>query len=178
MASHKIKIKEHVSYRGVMLGPEELEWIGNTANGASTISEVASAACQRFGWIRPNGEPAIASCTVFLRRLERRGFLPLPCLPRSDRATGRRHLDEDEEQMLQALGPVAGLVEFQPQGPLMVRPIAEQERTGFRLHMQRYHYLGYQRPVGESLSYAAFLGQELVALLDWGAAVLHNATAF
>jgi hypothetical protein len=40
--------------------------------------------------------------------------------------------------------------------------------------VSRYHYLGYERPIGESICYAAFLGNELVALLVWGAAVLHN----
>jgi hypothetical protein len=66
------------------------------------------------------------------------------------------------------------MVECQPEGPLTVRPIAEEERIGFRLHMQRYHYLGFERSVGESLCYAALLGNELVALLDWGAAALRN----
>jgi hypothetical protein len=76
--------------------------------------------------------------------------------------------------MLEWLGPIAGMVEFQPSGPLTVRPIAKEEWQGFRLHMQRYHYLGFGKPVGESLCYAALLGDELVALLVWGAAALHN----
>ena len=75
--------------------------------------------------------------------------------------------------MLDALGVVSGMVECQPQGPLTVRPIAPEERDGFRLHLRRFHYLGFERSVGESIGYAAFIGAELVALLDWGAAVLH-----
>jgi hypothetical protein len=67
----------------------------------------------------------------------------------------------------------AGMVECQPEGALTVRPIAAAERDGFRLHLRRFHYLGFERSVGESLGYAAFIGEELVALLDWGAAVLH-----
>jgi hypothetical protein len=78
------------------------------------------------------------------------------------------------EEMLNVLGPIPCLPECQPTGPLVVRPIAKEERLGFRLHMRKYHYLGYQRPVGESLCYAALLGTEVVALLEWGAAVLHN----
>lgn len=165
-----------IRYRNVSLGPDELRWLRGAAEGGSslTVSEVAAIACSRFGWMRPNGEPAISSCTVFLRRLESRGLLRLPRPPRPLRATGRRHYDEDVEEILQALGPVAGMVEFQPEGPLIVRPIADEERAGFRLHLQRYHYLGFERSVGESLGYAALLGQELVALLDWGAAALRN----
>jgi hypothetical protein len=37
-----------------------------------------------------------------------------------------------------------------------VRPIAPEERDGFRLHLQRHHYLGFKRSVGESIAYAAF----------------------
>jgi hypothetical protein len=64
------------------------------------------------------------------------------------------------------------MVECQPEGPFTLRPVAPEERDGFRLHLQRYHYLGFKRSAGESMGYAAFVGQELVALLDWGAAVL------
>jgi len=77
--------------------------------------------------------------------------------------------------MLRALGTVPGMVECQPSGPLTVRPIAAEEWTGFRLHLNRYHYLGFIKPSGESLCYAALLGGELVALLAWGSAVPHNA---
>jgi len=83
------------------------------------------------------------------------------------------HADTDRLRFLEALGTVPGMVECQPSGPFTLRPIAPEERDGFRLHLQRYHYLGFQRSVGESMGYAAFLGEELVALLDWGAAVLH-----
>jgi hypothetical protein len=170
----KTKEKNRISYRGVEFGTEQSQWIDRISHQEATVTEVARKTCQRFRWIRPNGEPAIASCTVFLRRLERLGLIHLPRLPRYEKKRGKRHYDKDLEQILQALGPVAGMIEFQPSGPFTIRPIVDEERAGFRLHMQHYHYLGFHRSVGESLCYAAFLGQELVALLDWGAAVLHN----
>jgi hypothetical protein len=60
------------------------------------------------------------------------------------------------------------------QAPLVVRPIAPEERAGWRAYVERYHYLGSRSLVGESLCYAAFLGDELVALLAWTTASLHN----
>jgi hypothetical protein len=66
------------------------------------------------------------------------------------------------------------MVNCQPDGPLCVRPICEEERVGFRLHLDRYHYLGFVKPAGESLCYAATLGEELVALLVWGGATPFN----
>jgi hypothetical protein len=56
---------------------------------------------------------------------------------------------------------------------LVVRPIAQEERLGWRLFIDRYHYLGDCTLVGEHLLYAAFLGRELVALLAWASAALH-----
>jgi hypothetical protein len=105
-----------------------------------------------------------------LRRLEERGLLRIAKKPR--RLTGMSQR-ADRERMLEALGVIPGMVESQPEGPLTVRPIAAEERDGFRLHLRRYHYLGFERSVGESLGYAAFIGSELVALLDWGAAALY-----
>lgn len=61
-----------------------------------------------------------------------------------------------------------------PSAPLVVRPSLEAERLGWRAYMQRFHYLGDCRLVGESLRYVALLGDELVALLGWGAASLCN----
>jgi len=167
-----------LTYRRTRIGPAELGWIQQAADGgsAATLTEVAGAVCRRFGWFRPNAEPAVASCVVFLRRLERSGLLRLrqPAFRRGLAGAKPRHVAQDEEQMLRALGPLAMWVELQPKGELEVRPIAEEERVGFRLHMQWYHYLGFERSVGESLCYAALVGNELVALLEWGAAVLHN----
>lgn len=59
-------------------------------------------------------------------------------------------------------------------GALTVRPIAPEEARGWRAHMARHHYLGSPASVGESLRYAALIGEELVALLSWGPAALHN----
>jgi hypothetical protein len=162
---------ELFNFRQTPLGASELSWLQAQIEGGSQLSELAAAACHRFGWVRPNGTIPLAACSVMLRRLERRGLLRLPAALR--RRPGGGHHDEAERlRLLDALGPVAGTPECQPEGPFTLRPIAPEERDGFRLHLQRYHYLGFKRSVGESMGYAAFVGQELVALLDWGAAVL------
>ncbi|MEI8190630.1 MAG: Druantia anti-phage system protein DruA [candidate division NC10 bacterium] len=162
------------SYRGTPLGPAEMGWLQAAAceRPQPTVVDLADRACRRFGWIRSNGEPAVASCSVFLRCLARKGALRLPP-PRVP--SGRITWRDDEAEMLHALGTIPGMVECQPEGPLTVRPIAKQEWTGFALHMDRHHYLGFSKPSGESICYAAFVGAELVALMVWGAAVPYNA---
>ena len=163
-----------VVYRETRIGASELSWLQALADERPqrTVQDLADCACHRFQWRRPNGEPPIGSCAVFLRRLEKWGLLSLA---RGRRLRNRRHYDEDLAEFLAALGPVPGMVECQPEGPLTVRPIFPEELVGFRLHLDRYHYLGFVKASGESLCYAALLGAELVALLVWGAAVPHCA---
>jgi hypothetical protein len=72
------------------------------------------------------------------------------------------------------LAPWFGTTSTELVGDLVVRPIQPAEQMGWRLHMERYHYLGCGQLVGESLRYAALVGGELVALLGWAAAALHN----
>lgn len=159
------------SFRQTPLGASERSWLQDHLDGGAQLSEVAAAACHRFGWVRPNGKLPLAACSVMLRRLEARGLLRLPAARRRHPGGGH-HEGAERLRLLDELGPVPGMVECQPEGPFTLRPIAPEERDGFRLHLQRYHYLGFKRSVGESMGYAAFVGQELVALLDWGAAVL------
>lgn len=162
------------AYRGTPLGPSEISWLQTAASAkpSPTVVELAERACRRFGWVRLNGKPPVASCSAFLRTLSRRGVLGLPPVRVP---SGRLNWRDAEAEMLRALGTIAGMVECQPSGPLTVRPVAAEEWTGFRLHLDRYHYLGFIKPSGESLCYAALLGSELVALLVWGSAVPHNA---
>jgi hypothetical protein len=163
-------------YRGTILGPDEIAWIQERIDVVPSRlqREIALEACGRFGWLRPNGEPAESSVSVFLRALANRGVLRLP---RRDAAPGTGRVvnwQSEQWRIASALGPVPGSVECQPSGPLLVRPIEPQEWWGFRLHLERYHYLGLVRPAGESICYAALVGSELVGLLMWSAAALHN----
>ncbi|MBI5548429.1 MAG: DUF4338 domain-containing protein [Deltaproteobacteria bacterium] len=160
-------LDEVIRFRQTPLGVGDVAWLQEQVDGGlQQLSDVAAAACHRFGWKRAHGGIPLAACSVMLRKLEERGLLQLP------RAPQRHQEDTERTRLLDALGTVPGMVECQPEGPFTLRPIAPEERDGFRLHLQRYHYLGFKRSVGESMGYAAFVGQELVALLDWGAAVL------
>ena len=164
-------------YRGTALGPNELAWIQRLADSGPPggVRWVATQACLHFGWMRPNGEPATSSCSVFLRAMSNRGVLQLAKPARGPRRKCYNTRQQDDTAaLLSYLGTVPGFVECQPSGPLSLRPIEREEWLGFRLHMERYHYLGLSKPAGESMCYAAFVGSELVALLMWSAPALHN----
>lgn len=139
----------------------------------STRSALARAVCAAWDWRQPNGGLSQYACADLLLRLQERGLLQLPPAsghgPRGrtgDRPFGSLPLPPD-------LIPLVGLDVRDPDADLAllrVRPIAPEERLGWRLYMARYHYLGDRPIVGEHLLYAAFLEDELVALLGWASA--------
>lgn len=105
-------------------------------------------------------------------RLERLGLIRLPASrrPRRRGASALRRLDEGF-----LLGPSPGWPgTASDDASFELRPIVSQELAGFRAYMERYHYLGDSPLVGESLRYGAWLDGELVALVGWAGATLHN----
>ena len=163
-----------VSFRGTVVGLREQAQIRKLVAGLprATRVELARGVCKHFGWQRPNGEPPVRGCTELLVRLERMGVVALPTVRR--RGAPRRAPGSDLTAAVGLATPPSGPVGVDPGAPLVVRPIAGAERLGWRAYMQRYHYLGDSPLVGESLRYVAVLGDELVALLGWGAASLCN----
>jgi hypothetical protein len=134
--------------------------------------ELARAVCQTWNWRQVNGAPSVYACVDLLRRLEERGHVKLPAPAAARRADQKRlsclPLPPD-------LIPLAGLDVRDPDADLdavSVRPIVAEERLGWRVYMERYHYLGDRPIVGEHLLYAALLDGELVALLGWASAAL------
>jgi hypothetical protein len=135
------------------------------------LTAIATQLCKTFAWTRANGELATVSCLSMLRRLEKHGMLKLPAA-RAPRSAKPWQLPESlatDEACVRAFAPMVDL-----DHALCLRLITPQERDAFRALLVRHHYLGCGRPVGEWLGYAAFYRGELVALLSWASAALHN----
>jgi hypothetical protein len=165
---------EHVAqllrYRNREIGEEDLSFLRAESSRASTRSELLRSVCEAWHWRQHDGKPSIVACRDLLLRLEQRGLLQLPASRRT--GCGRRELPLlPADHIALCWTQVEG--RLSDHDPLTVRPIASEERAGWRLFMDRYHYLGDKPIVGEHLLYAAFLGSELVALLGWAGAALH-----
>lgn len=162
-------------YRNRAVGEVELAFIREQIilHRDRTRTQLAAGICEAWGWRQPNGSLSVFACKDLLKRLGEWGYLRLPELRR------RQHSPRSDLPLLPA--PLVALpwIEVRepsfslPRDPLIVRPIAPEERAGWRLFVGRYHYLGDRPIVGEHILYAAFLGGELVALLAWAAAALH-----
>jgi uncharacterized protein DUF4338 len=157
-------------YRNREIRESDLAQIRSVIAGGCRRRNLAVALCQAWQWRQPNGRPAEYACRDLLLRLDERGLIQLP-----QREQGPRQ--RKEYPLLPAdLMPLAWLpvnAESAQLKLLEVRPTRPEERSGVRLYLERYHYLGYKAPIGEHLFHAAFLEGELVALLAWAAAAAH-----
>lgn len=162
-----------VRYRNREIREADLEFVRSfiAEHGELTRPELARGICVAWDWKQHNGRPSEAACRDLLLRLEEWGHIKLPP-SRRHRGEHRRDLPLLPAEFVPlAWSELHGdLAEF---GPLEVRPVATDERLGWRTFMARYHYLGCQAIVGEHLLYAAFLEGEMVGLLAWASAALH-----
>jgi hypothetical protein len=59
---------------------------------------------------------------------------------------------------------------------LVLREITREEWLGWEILIDRFHYLGHRKIVGEHLRYAAYLEGQVVACLAWASAALRCPT--
>jgi hypothetical protein len=174
-----------VRYRNRTIGPHELEFLRTTItegkfSGRVDLSRII---CRAWDWRQPSGALSEFACRDLLLRLAEWGHLELPpAQRRGGRPPGVPQSDRPRRRPIPELPLPVELIPI-PEIPLsdaqadlhtlVVRPIAPEERLGWRVYIERYHYLGERPVVGEHLLYAAFLDTELVALLGWASAALH-----
>jgi len=161
-------------YRNREITAADLEFLRQQCGALwPTRAELARWICQAWDWRQANGSLSTYACTDLLLRLEERQLLRLPVPVPLPRRRDRRlfsHLPLPPE-LIPLTGRELGDGDVDLR-ELCVRPIAAEERLGWRLYMERYHYLGDRPIVGEHLLYAAVVGGELVALLGWASAAL------
>ncbi len=121
--------------------------------------------CELFDWTKPNGELKDMTCRVALLRMQADGLITLP--PSRIAGTRRRpHFPPTAATDAQTplLQPVHEL------GALTLRPVTATAASRlWNEYIARYHYLGYTPLSGSQLRYNVFAGEQLVALLSFGA---------
>jgi len=121
--------------------------------------------CELFAWTKANGELKDMTCRVALLRMQADGLITLPP---SQMPGGRRrpHFPPTAATDVQTplLQPVHEL------DALTLRPItAAGASRRWNEYVARYHYLGYTPLSGSQMRYNVFAGEQLVALLSFGA---------
>jgi hypothetical protein len=172
-----------VRYRNRAIGTREVEFIRDTiaAGRFSGRVELSRVICRAWEWRQANGALSEYACRDLLLRLEQWGHIELPAGRHRGRPPGVSQAEKPHRRPIPELPlpveliPIAEVPIGEAEadlGTLVVRPIAAEERLGWRVYVQRYHYLGERPIVGEHLLYAALLDSELVALIGWASAAL------
>ncbi len=122
---------------------EHREW------GRTRLSEEL---CRRWDWRNGRGQMKDMAARTLLTKLEQRGHIQLPKpLHQSSGRWRKRGVPPAEVEYPQA--PIAGvLAEVRPITVTIVAAGSPDQRL-FNVLLQRHHYLGHRRTVGENLGY-------------------------
>lgn len=121
--------------------------------------------CELFDWTKPNGELKDMTCRVALLRMHSDGLITLPPsrMPR-----GRSQPNFPPTAATDAQTPL--LQPVHELETLTLRPVTGTAPSRlWNEYIARYHYLGYTPLSGSQMRYNAYAGEQLVALLSFGA---------
>lgn len=130
------------------------------ANPTWHRTKISYELCNRWGWYTSNGRPKDISCRDLLRELEKKGKITLPKpLRKSGSPDKIKHLEHTRTPVQCPLGNIL---------PLCVKVVASPEESRvFKSFLAQYHYLGFNRTVGENIKYLIYssAGTELSCVL-------------
>lgn len=157
-----------ITIQGRQLTNDDLVFIRGLIreNPAWHRTKLSKHLCEVWQWHAANGQPKDMACRTMLRKLDAKDLIDLPP-PR--RASG--YAPKPTVDMLHDTSPVeTTLREISPIRLIDVRTDRYYQQLA-SCFLARYHYLGYERPVGESMCYLALDSQDRpIAVLLFGAA--------
>ena len=152
MSNSQIDDLTSTTFSGRRFTRKQITSIQQTVNTFPALSrrELAHTVCEHLQWQTPNGKNKIQACLGLLENLEVLGILSLPQkktamqrgsqrqIPRTDLA--KEHTDIDDK--LSQLTPIRLQV-----------VTAKNDIALWNEFIDRYHYLGYKRPIGPHIRY-------------------------
>ena len=138
-------------------------------NPGITRQRLSGAFCQEVGWRKADGKLKDMSCRVAFLRMQRDGHITLPA-PRklgnnNRKAPKRTLLGEPQPQTDKDAGEY----------DLQMEIVGQSGSALWNEYIDRYHYLGYTPLPGAQLRYFVTSGNQVLALLGFGAAAWKTA---
>jgi len=126
---------------------------------------ISRSACEQLGWYRPDGTPKTPSMSQALVKMEARGLITLPPLLRMH-STQMKPIEhtartDTREEIVLSAGKL-------PHVHIEVAKTGD-EKSLWNEYIDRYHYLGYTQLPGAQMKYFVYSGNDLLALLGFGA---------
>ena len=134
----------------------------------TTRTDIARAVCDTLHWVKPDGQPNLATCMIALNRMEEHGviWLPLPTTEyRGHQPSGFTAACDPQEPITGSRGDLKDVHIIQ------VRSRTDEARL-WNEFIQRYHYLRGGAMAGAQMRYLAYDGNRPLSALGFGAAAL------
>lgn len=125
----------------------EIQQVVNTF-GKLSRWELGLTLCEHLQWLTPSKSYAIQSCLNALQEMEAAGIIALPAKIEAQKRGPQKTIiwtDETNEQA-PVCGPLAQVM------PLTLQVVTDKAQR-WNEFVDRYHYLGYKRPIGSHLRY-------------------------
>tara|TARA_R110001583_G_C5643309_1_gene408081 strand:+ start:208 stop:2490 length:2283 start_codon:yes stop_codon:yes gene_type:complete len=148
----RIEKLQSTTFGGKRFTRKQIASIQETAHTFSTLSrrELAHTICEHLRWYTPKGENKIQSCLRVLDSLEELGILSLPEKVESQKRGPQKKITWSAQTEAQ---PVIS-DDLDQLTPISLQVVTEKDAINqWNEYVDRYHYLGYKRPIGPHLRY-------------------------
>lgn len=166
-------MKEPLCYRGRAISAEDIASIRRiiAQHPDASRRQLSVLVCQTWDWRQANGAWRDMVCRGLMLMLHRAGHIELPPKKFSPRNPLAQRAQPATDFLLDQ-SPLGGpLRALQPLTIRQVRRTGEEEL--FNGLLERYHYLGYTRAVGEHIKYLVVARDRPVACLAWSSGPWH-----
>jgi len=140
------------TFAGKRFNRKQLVEIQQTVNDCRHLSlrELGHTLCEHLNWVTPGGKHRIQTCLNALKQMQSAGLFQLPQKQACPKKVTQKPLQWGEHTAPQASieGSVGQFTDIR------IEPVTEQDAIRrFNEYIERYHYLGYRRPIGNHLRY-------------------------
>jgi len=153
-------------YCGRDFSKQELDLIRQliSENPSATRAVLSRLTCQALDWYKIDGGLKEMSCRVAMLRMQDNGLIKLP-------APRHRHCPANNVQFTCATAPKPGINKpvHALSGVQLRIVMGRQQSRLWNEYIHRYHYLGYKPLPGAQLRYFVISGNDIIALLGFGA---------
>lgn len=132
-------------------------------------TELSRRVCTILQWKKADGGLKDMSCRVAMLRMAKDGIFHLPASRRAKEVIRKIIFTNTTDPQATINQPVDQL------GTIMFRKVEKPDSSLWNEYIERYHYLGYKPLPGAQLRYFITVGDQIVALLGFGAAAWQTA---
>ena len=150
--NNTIELLASTTFAGKRFNRKQLAEIQRTVNECRHLSlrELGHTVCEHLNWLTPGGNHRIQTCLNALEEMEAAGLFQLPEKQTRPKTATQKPIQWSEHSAPQPTieGAVGQFTDIR------IEPVTEPEAIKrFNEHIDRYHYLGYRRPIGNHLRY-------------------------